>query len=96
MKINKPLNIKIGFYFLITNIILVLLLGGIFYFSSSSLIIKKDILATTEGIQRRGNYIELYITKIKTLSEIISKDSRVYRYLEGKESANKIDIKNII
>ena len=96
MKINKPLNIKIGFYFLITNIILVLLLGGIFYFSSSSLIIKKDILATTEGIQRRGNYIELYITKIKSLSEIISKDSQVYRYLEGKESANKIEIKNMI
>lgn len=96
MKINKPLNIKIGFYFLITNIILVLLLGGIFYFSSSSLIIKKDILATTEGIQRRGNYIELYITKIKTISEIISKDSRIYSYLEGKESANKIEIKNMI
>lgn len=96
MKINKPLNIKIGFYFLITNLILVLLLGGIFYFSSSTLIIKKNILATTEGIQRRGNYIELYINKIKTLSEIISKDSEVYRYLEGEESANKIEIKNMM
>lgn len=96
MKINKPLNIKIGFYFLITNLILVFLLGSIFYFSSSNLIIKKNILAITEGIQRRGNYIELYISKVKTLSEIISKDNEVYRYLEEKESVNKREIKNMI
>lgn len=96
MKINKPLNIKIGFYFLITNLILVLILGGIFYFSSSNLIIKKDILAATEGIQRRGNYIELYINKIKTLSEIISKDKDVYEYLEGRKTAEKTKIKEMM
>lgn len=96
MKIIKPLNVKIGFYFLITNLILVLLLGGIFYFSSSNLIIKKDILATTEEIQRRGNYIELYINKVKTLSEIIAKNRNIYEYLKGGENVEKTEIRSLI
>lgn len=54
---NKPLNIKIGFYFLITNLVLVLLLGSIFYFSSSSLLIQKEISAKTEAIEKKW---ELY------------------------------------
>ena len=65
---NKPLNIKIGFYFLITNLVLVLLLGSIFYFSSSSLLIRKEISAKTEAIEKSGNYIELYMNKLTTLS----------------------------
>lgn len=36
---NKLLNIKIGFYFLIINLVLVLFLGSIFYFSLSSFLI---------------------------------------------------------
>ena len=85
---NKPLNIKIGFYFLITNLVLVLLLGSIFYFSSSSLLIQKEISAKTEAIEKSGNYIELYMSKLTTLSQVISHDKGVYDYLKNKDETD--------
>ena len=95
---NKPLNIKIGFYFLITNLVLVLLLGSIFYFSSSSLLIQKEISAKTEAIEKSGNYIELYMSKLTTLSQVISHDKGVYDYLKNKDETLSTDpyIKSII
>ncbi len=93
---NKPLNIKIGFYFLITNLVLVLLLGSIFYFSSSSLLIRKEISAKTEAIEKSGNYIELYMSKLTTLSQVISHDKGVYDYLKNKDESEKNRILNII
>lgn len=90
MKINnKPLNIKIGFYFLITNLVLVLLLGNIFYFSSSNLLIQKEISVKTEAIEKSGNYIELYMNKLTTLSQVISHDKGVYNYLKNENEAEK-------
>lgn len=96
MKINKPLNIKIGFYFLVTNIVLVLLLGSIFYFSSSNLLIQKEISTKTGSIEKSGNYIELYMTKLTTLSQVISQDKGVYNYLKNKDITEKYRILNII
>ena len=93
---NKPLNIKIGFYFLITNLVLVLLLGSIFYFSSSSLLIQKEISAKTEAIEKSGNYIELYMNKLTTLSQVISHDKGVYDYLKNKDETEKNRILSII
>ena len=93
---NKPLNIKIGFYFLITNLVLVLLLGSIFYFSSSSLLIQKEISAKTEAIEKSGNYIELYMNKLTTLSQVISHDKGVYDYLKNKDESEKNRILSII
>ena len=93
---NKPLNIKIGFYFLITNLVLVLLLGSIFYFSSSSLLIHKEISAKTEAIEKSGNYIELYMSKLTTLSQVISHDKGVYDYLKNKDETEKNRILSII
>ena len=93
---NKPLNIKIGFYFLITNLVLVLLLGSIFYFSSSSLLIQKEISAKTEAIEKSGNYIELYMNKLTTLSQVISHDKGVYDYLKNKDESEKNRLLSII
>lgn len=93
---NQSLNIKIGIYFLLTNLILVILLGSIFYFSSSNLLIQKDILAAEEAIARSGNYIELYINKLTSLSELISQDESVYRYLKKKEETEKERILRMI
>ena len=93
---NKPLNIKIGFYFLITNLVLVLLLGSIFYFSSSSLLIQKEISAKTEAIEKSGNYIELYMNKLTTLSQVISHDKGVYDYLKNKDESEENRILNMI
>ena len=78
MRMNKSLNIKIGIYFLLTNLILVIIFGSIFYFSSSNLLIQKDISAAEEAIARSGNYIELYVNKLTSLSELISQDESVY------------------
>ncbi|CAK7030262.1 sensor histidine kinase [Fusobacterium varium] len=96
MKINKPLNIKIGFYFLITNLVLVLLLESIFYFSSSNILIQKEISTKTEAIEKSGNYIELYMNKFTTLSQVISHDKGVFSYLKNKNESEKNRILNIM
>lgn len=96
MKINKPINIKIGFYFLITNLLLVLVMGGIFYFSSNRLLVQKEISSKTESIEKSGNYIELYMSKLTTLSQIISHDRAVYNYLKNGDETEKNRILNMI
>lgn len=96
MKINNSLNIKISFYFFITNLILVLLLGSIFYFSSNKILVKKTILTATESIQKNGSFIELYTKKLTTLTEILSNDSAVYKYLKENNNDEKERILNTI
>lgn len=96
MKIHKSLNFKICFYFFISNLILVLFLGGIFYFSASNILIKKSISTATESIEKSGNYIELYTKKLTTLSEVISNDRAVYKYLKEKSDDEKDRILNMI
>lgn len=96
MRMNKSLNIKIGIYFLLTNLMLVIIFGSIFYFSSSNLLIQKDISAAEEAIARSGNYIELYVNKLTSLSELISQDESVYRYLKHKEESEKARILRMI
>lgn len=92
MRVNKPLNIKIGFYFLITNLILVFILSSFFYFFYSNILIKKELYAKKEAIEKSGNYIELYINKLTSISEIISQDKSIYYFLKN----NKNDEKNRI
>lgn len=96
MKINKSINVKIGVYFFITNLFLVVLLGSIFYFSSSNLLIRKDTLAATEAIQRSGNYIELYINKLTSISKIMSQDLAVYEFLKEKKENERGRILHMI
>lgn len=96
MKINKSINVKIGIYFFITNLFLVALLGSVFYFSSSNLLIRKDTSAATEAIQRSGNYIELYINKLTSISKIMSQDLGVYAFLKEKKESERGRILHMI
>lgn len=93
----KKINVKIGFYFFITNILLIFLVGSIFYIFSSKTIIKKDIINAQETVQRKGNYIELYISKLVALINILSLDKNIYSYLSNDlKKDNSKDIIEII
>lgn len=82
----KDLNIKLAIYFLISNLLLVLLVGSIFYISSINTLINKEIISKTETIEKSGNYIELYINKLKALSQVISNDEAVYNFVNHEEN----------
>lgn len=71
------------------------MLGTLFYFNSSNLIIQKEIVALKENVENNANYIEIYVDKLTTLSEIISKNQDVVEYLEGKNE-EKAKILNLM
>lgn len=94
-KLKYSLNIRIGFYFFVTNILLVFLLGFIFYFSWSQTLIRKNIIVTTSKIEKIGSYIEGYFEKIGAINDFIASDERIKNFFLGSFEEEK-DISNLL
>ncbi len=79
-KTFRLLKVQISLYFVSASLILIALLGGILYNSISGIILQNELNSTISAVQRSGNYIEVYIDKLKALARIIadSPDTRSY------------------
>lgn len=77
----RRLKVQISFYFIGASLFLILLLGGILYSGLSGMILANELKNTISGVQRSGNYIEVYIEKLKALSRIIGENPDTLLYL---------------
>ncbi len=85
----KTIRVQIAAYYLITSIVLVALMGMVLYYSLSSIFLNDALKVTTTAVEQNGRSIEIYLDKLKTLSNVISSDTDTYEYLTSDNQTSR-------
>ena len=95
-RIFKTLKVQIALYFLITSLVLIMLVGSVFYFSTSSIILADKLDGTKVSVEQSGQYIEVYIEKLKVLAELIAKNTDTKMYLSNQNQISHSRVTSLI
>lgn len=80
----KKIQVQVSMNALAAGLLAVLLVGFILYYSMSHIVLQQSIKSTEMAIGKSGDYIDLYIERLKAITKMIAEDSRTIFYLEGK------------
>lgn len=88
----NTLKVQIAVYFLAASLILMVMMGTVLYYSISSIILNNSLKNTISSVEQSGNYIEVYIEKLKLVSKMIAENPETENYLrtQSKESRSNI------
>ncbi len=78
----KYIRVQIILYYLITSILLVTFMSTILYQSLSSILMDGELSNTTESVEKSGQSIQLYVEKLKALSNILARNPNTLTYLK--------------
>lgn len=78
----KYIRVQIILYYLITSILLVTFMSTILYQSLSSILMDGELSNTTESVEKSGQSIQLYVEKLKALSNILARNPNTLNYLK--------------
>lgn len=92
----KYLRVQVALYFFLTSFITLLILSSVLYFSLSAIMLKDALVSTADSVERTGNYIEVYIDKLKSLAQIIGVNNDTKAYLRAGDSAARDRIMGLI
>ncbi len=95
-KFMKTLKVQIALYFLVTSIILIALVGMISYYSTSSIILDNQLTHTRASVEQSGQYIEVYLQKLKAQADVIVKDRNTIQFLTKEDLSSKEQVKQLI
>lgn len=88
----KYIRVQIAAYYFLASLFLVALMGMVLYYSLSSIFLNDALKVTTTAVEQNGKTIEIYLDKLKTLSEVISSDTDTLAYLTTDSLASKSKI----
>jgi two-component system sensor histidine kinase YesM len=93
MKKWKKLSLRsqILIFFIIVIIFIVIAMGYTLFYSSSKIIMEDTLMTTKTSIEKSGSQIEMYMDKLKGLSELLSENPAVCRYLIKEKDINNSD-----
>jgi len=88
LKIKLPQKIRsqITIFYFLASLITIILMGLILYISISNIVLNQSLTSTKTTISKSGNYIELYVAKLKSISSILVKDPSTLSYLSEKDN----------
>ena len=89
LKFLKSIKVQISVFYLTGSMVAICLMGIILYYSIFSIELKQNLNYTKTTIDKSGNYIELYINKMKTIENILSQSSEVLDYLRDGDKTKK-------
>lgn len=92
----KYIRVQIAAYYLITSIVLVTLMGMVLYYSLSAIFLTDALKVTTTAVEQNGRSIELYLDKLKTLSNVISNDTDTLEYLTNNDLDSRGRVVNLM
>jgi len=88
----KHLNMQVVFYYFLVSSLLIGIMGITLYYSLSNIVLKDTLETTTESVERSGAYIEVYVEKLKALSDVVVNDADTHAFLETEDEISKVKI----
>lgn len=92
----RRLNVQMAVYFATASLLLIGMLGGVLYFSLSGIVLRKELDTTITSVQRSGDYIEIYVDKLKSLSKIIATRPETREYLSTRSPGSRDRVMDLI
>lgn len=80
----SKIQVQISMNALFAGLLAVLLVGFILFYSMSGIVLEQSVKSTEMAIGKSGDYIDLYIERLKAITKMIAEDSRTIHYLEGR------------
>ena len=97
IRLPKRIRTQITIFYFLASLITIILMGLIMYISISNIVLNQSLISTKTAISKSGNYVELYISKLKSISNILVEDPSTIRYLsENKSLEVKNDLSTLI
>lgn len=79
------IKVQIAAYYLLASLLLAGLLGVVLYYSIAGIFLDQTLRYTSIAIERSGRYLEIYIDRLKTVSEMIATNPSTIRYMDNSE-----------
>lgn len=81
----KTLRMQIALHYLRASALILLLMGCILYITISSIVLREATSNTKTAVEQSGMYIELYIDRLKAVSDLLAENPQLVTYLSNKE-----------
>jgi two-component system sensor histidine kinase YesM len=100
-KAFNKIKFQISSFYFISSLIAIFLMALILYNSFFNIELQQDLNATKIAVEKSGNYVELYVNKLKVISNILVKNNQTTNYLsqsenlEGKKNLSQLLIGTI-
>ncbi|MCK8059087.1 MULTISPECIES: sensor histidine kinase [unclassified Fusibacter] len=92
----NQMNVRISIYLGVTTVIAVTLLSALFYMSASSIVLNDALKQTSEAVEQSGKYIEGYLDKVKSLSDLIAMHPDTIDSLKNESDESKNALKALL
>jgi len=80
---RKRLKVQIAFTYVIISLLTLLVIGSLLYYVVSNLILKESIQTTKSSVKKSGTYIEMYLDKLKNVSDLIIENNEVKNFIKN-------------
>ncbi|GAU77273.1 sensor histidine kinase [Fusibacter sp. 3D3] len=94
--IVKTLKFQIAGYYLVTSITLIFIFALVLYYSISNIILADTLETTANSVVQSGRYIEIYIEKLKALTDVLSNAAETKHYLETGDKKARESVVSMI
>ncbi len=95
-KLMKTLKVQIALYFFIASVLSIALIGMIAYYSTSGIILEDRLKSTKASVEQSGQYIEVYLEKLKAQADVIANDGDTIHYLSDGSLYSKDQVMQMI
>lgn len=83
----KYIRVQIAAYYLVASIIIISIMGMVLYYSLTN-VMRDDALENTKyALEESGGSIELYVEKLKAISQIMASNKDVIAYLQFQDES---------
>lgn len=90
MKFFKHIKVQISAYYLITSIFVISILGFVLYYSIGNIFLNDTLSRTEQTINVSGEYLEVYIERLKGVSHLLSESVVTEEYLLNHENETEV------
>lgn len=95
-KAYNKIKFQITSFYFVASLIAICLMGFILYNSFFNIELNQDLKTTKTAIEKSGNYVELYVDKLKVISNILVKNNETIKYLTGSENTDDAENLNLL
>lgn len=88
---RKRLKVQIAYNYIIISLIILLIIGSLLYYLVSNLILKESIQSTKSAVKKSGTYIEMYLDKLKNVSDLIIESNEIKDFIKSGNRESEIN-----
>ncbi|GGI15427.1 sensor histidine kinase [Gottfriedia solisilvae] len=88
---RKRLKVQIAYTYIIISLLTLLIIGSLLYYLVSNLILKESIQSTKSSVKKSGTYIEMYLDKLKNVSDLIIENNEVKDFIKNGNKKSEIN-----